>query len=54
MKNFILILVSVAALIFVIGSASAWDNGNIGLGQMLIQVAIGVCAEWFALKNIDM
>ena len=54
MKTFILGLVSVAAIIFVIGSACAWDNGDIGFGQMFIQAAIGACAEWFALKNMNM
>lgn len=54
MKKLILGLLCVASLIFVIGSAGAWDNGNIGLAQMLIQVAIGVVVEWFALKAMNM
>lgn len=52
MKKFILALVSVAALIFVIGSACAWSNGNINILQCLIQCAIGIGAEWFALKKM--
>ena len=54
MKTFILALVSFAALIFVIGSACAWSNGNIGFGQLLIQAAIGGAIEWLSLKNIEM
>jgi hypothetical protein len=54
MKKFILALVSVAALIFVIGSVGAWSNGNIGIIQGIIQMVIGVAAEWLALKNIEM
>ena len=54
MKKLILGLVSVLALIFVIGSACAWSDGGIGFGQMLIQAAIGVVVEWFALKGINM
>ena len=53
MKNFILVNVGIAAIMFVIGSAGAWDNGSIGFSQMLIQVAIGIAIEWFALKNLD-
>ena len=53
MKNFILALVAFAALIFVIGSACAWCNKDIGLVQLLIQAAIGVGAEWFALKKME-
>ena len=54
MKTFILALISVVAVIFVIGSACAWSNGNISLIRFLIQAAIGVVAEWLALKNIEM
>ena len=53
MKNFILMLVSIIAVIFVIGSACAWSEGGIGFGKFLIQIIIGVCAEWFSLKNMD-
>ena len=52
MKKLILALVSVAALIFVIGSACAWSNGNISILQCLIQCAIGIGAEWLALKKM--
>lgn len=54
MKTLILTLVAFAALIFVVGSACAWSNGDIGFIRLLIQTVIGVCAEWFALKKIDM
>jgi hypothetical protein len=54
MKKIILVAVSIAALIFTIGSLGAFDKANIGLTQCLIQCAIGVCAEWLALKNIEM
>lgn len=53
MKKLILALLSVASLIFVIGSACAWDNGNIGIFQCIMQCAMGVCVEWFALKKMD-
>lgn len=54
MQKLIFGLLCVVAVIFIIGSACAWSNGNIGIGQMLIQVAIGLAVEWFALKNMDM
>lgn len=53
MKKLILALVAFAALIFVIGSACAWSNGDIGFIRLLIQAAIGVGAEWFALKKME-
>ena len=54
MKQLALAFLCVAALIFTVGSVGAWDNGNIGGLQGLIQVAIGIAVEWFALKKIDM
>ena len=53
MKQIILGFVMVAALIFIIGSCGAWDEGRIGLGQCLIQSAIGIVAEYLALKNFE-
>jgi uncharacterized membrane-anchored protein YjiN (DUF445 family) len=53
MKKLILALVAFAALVFVIGSACAWSNGDIGFIRLLIQAAIGVGAEWFALKKME-
>lgn len=53
MKKLILALVALAALIFIIGSACAWSNGDIGFIRLLIQAAIGVGAEWFALKKME-
>lgn len=54
MKNLILGLLCVASLVFIIGSVGAWDNGSIGFGRLLIQVAIGGIIEWISLSNIDM
>lgn len=54
MKKIILTIISVLALIFVIGSACAWGNGNIGFVQLLIQATAGVAVEYFTLKNIKM
>lgn len=53
-KTIILIFLSLVALIIVIGSAGAWDNGTIGFGQFAIQSLIGVALAYFSLKNIDM
>lgn len=53
MKRIILALVSVLALIFAIGSVGAYDHGNIGFLQFLIQVGIAVGVEWFALSRLD-
>ena len=53
MKKLILVLVTFASAIFVIGSACAWSNGDIGFVRLLIQAAIGVGAEWFALKKME-
>ncbi len=53
MKKLILALVALAALIFIIGSACAWSNGDIGFIRLLIQATIGVGAEWFALKKME-
>ena len=54
MKNFILVLVTVAAVIFAIGSAGAWCNDQISFVRFLIQEAISVGVEYLALKYIDM
>ena len=53
MKNIILGLAIPFAIIFIIGSAGAWDKGNITFLQCLIQTAIGTAIEWFALKSIN-
>ena len=53
MKIFILAMLSVSALFFLIGSLCAWGEGNIGFGQLLIQVAISIIVEWFSLKKMD-
>ena len=53
MKRIILALVSVLALIFAIGSVGAYDHGNIGFWQLIIQVGIAVGVEWFALSRLD-
>jgi hypothetical protein len=54
MKRFILITLSIIAFIFAIGTLGAYDKGNIGFIQLLIQSAICVAIEWFSLKNADL
>lgn len=54
MKRFILITLAIITLIFAIGTLGAYDNGNIGFVQFLIQTAICVAVEWFALKKADL
>lgn len=53
MKKIILAVLAIIALFAVVGSASAYDNGNISLIRCLFQCAIGVAVEWFALKNLN-
>ena len=53
MKRIILAIATVLALIFAIGSVAAYDRGNIGFLQFLIQVGIAVGVEWFALSRLD-
>ena len=53
MKNFILIGLSIIALIFAIGTVGAFDHNHIGFGQFIIQSAIAVVVEWLSLKNLD-
>ena len=53
MKRIILAIATVLALIFVLGSVGAYDRGNIGFLQFLIQVGIAVGVEWFALSRLD-
>ena len=53
MKNIILVFLSLVALIIVLGSVGAWDNGTIGFGQLVIQSAIGVATAYFSLKNAE-
>ena len=53
MKKFILVSLSLVALIIVLGSAGAWDNGTIGFGQFAIQSLIGVALAYFSLKNAE-
>lgn len=53
MKRIILAFVSVLAFIFAIGSIGAYDHGNIGFWQLIIQVVIAVGVEWFALSRLD-
>ena len=53
MKRIILAIVAVLALVFVLGSVGAYDHGNIGFLQFLVQVGIAVGMEWFALSRLD-
>lgn len=53
MKRIILTLVALLALIFAIGSVGAYDHGNIGFWQLLIQVGIAVGVEWLTLSRLD-
>lgn len=52
MKKLILATLTILALIFAIGSTCAWSNGDIGFLRCVIQVAISVSIEWFALKKM--
>ena len=53
MKRIILAIATVLALIFVLGSVGAYDHGNIGFWQLIVQVGIAVGVEWFALSRLD-
>lgn len=53
MKRFILVTLTILAVIFAIGSIGAYDKDTIGFGQLIIQVGIAVLIEWFCLKNLD-
>ena len=53
MKKLILIAATLIALVAIIGSIGAYDNGNISLIRCLLQVAISVSVECFALKNME-
>lgn len=53
MKTFILFILSIVAVLFVMGSGGALMHGNIGFGRFVLQVAIGVIVEWFALKKME-
>jgi hypothetical protein len=54
MKNFILTLVSAAAVLFLIGSIGALECNNITIQRCVIQSAIAIAVECVALKNIKM
>ena len=45
--------IAILALGFAVGSICACNAGNIGFIRCLLQVAISVCVEWFALKNME-
>ena len=47
------LIITFAALVLVLASVGAFANGSIGFGQFAIQTAIGILAEWHALKHID-
>ena len=53
MKRFILVTLTIFAVIFAIGSVGAYDNNNIGFGQLLIQVGISILVEWFSLATLN-
>ena len=53
MKKIIIVAAIIAAPIFVIGSACAWSNGDIGILRCLIQIAVGGTIECYALKKLD-
>lgn len=53
MKRIILAIVAILALVFVLGSVGAYDHGNIGFGQFILQVGIAILVEWFALSRFD-
>ena len=51
MKKIILVLIAFIALVFVLGSVGAYDNGSIGFGQLILQVGISALVAWIALRN---
>lgn len=53
MKKLILATLAILALVFVLGSVGAYENGTIGFGQMLIQAGLAVAVEWLTLSHID-
>jgi hypothetical protein len=53
MKQLILVALATLALIFAIGSVGAYDHGNIGFWQLLVQVGIAVGVEWLTLSRLD-
>lgn len=53
MKKLILVALMALALIFLVGSVGAFENDNIGFGQLFIQSAISILVEWIALKSLE-
>lgn len=53
MKRIIFALVTILALIFALGSVGAYDHGNIGFLQFIVQVGIAILVEWYALTHLD-
>lgn len=53
MKKLILGTLTVIAFIFLVCSIGAYDNGNITLFRLLIQVGISVFVEWRSLKALN-
>lgn len=47
------IVLSLVALILVIGSIGAFENNDISMLQCFIQLAIGVGIEFFTLKGLE-
>lgn len=53
MKRIIRIAIFALALIFALGSVGAYEVGNIGFGQLLLQVGISALAMWLAVRKCD-
>lgn len=54
MKTLAFGLLTVVALVLVIGTAGALENNTIGLFQAVIQGALAVGLGWFSIKKMEM
>ena len=53
MKKLILIALAVIAFFALVGTVGAYDRGNIGLLQTILQSAVCIAIEWIVLSRYD-
>lgn len=53
MKRIIRLVIFALALIFALGSVGAYEVGNIGLGQCLLQGGLATLVAWLALRKCN-
>ena len=52
MKKIILII-TIIALVVIIGSLGAYEANNISFGRCILQSAIAIAIEWFCLEKLN-